>query len=122
VKATRNGANGQAEAQPYHFKEEPKGSAKPLAFGIFLAGLALYLKSMFPGWGQADAETQPDSTPALAGDDPLAPSSRPAKGQKYAAADVEEESAGDEPGQRGSSGKVIDLQQSALFDRLASPD
>ena len=63
AKATRNEASDDA-SNPYGFTEE-KPSRKPVVIAGLLAGLALYLKSVFPGWGEAvpSGEPQPEPGP-----------------------------------------------------------
>ena len=50
VQTTRNETKDTA-ANPYSLTEE-KPSRKPLILGGLLAAFALYLKSVFPGWGE----------------------------------------------------------------------
>ena len=61
VQSTKNDAKEDA-GNPYGFTEE-KPSRKPFVIGGLLTGLALYLKSVFPGWGGT-----PDEMAAPAGE------------------------------------------------------
>ena len=61
VQTTRNETK-DAAANPYTLSEE-KPSRKPLILGGLLAAFALYLKSVFPGWGEIgdDVESQAEA-------------------------------------------------------------
>jgi Ca2+-binding RTX toxin-like protein len=62
VQSTKNDAKEDA-GNPYGFTEE-KPSRKPFVIGGLLTGLALYLKSVFPGWGGTqDAMAAPVGEP-----------------------------------------------------------
>ena len=63
VKATKPDAAEPAAIGPYRFSEESKNSRWPFAFAAVLMGVALYIKSMFPGWSTAGAEARPEANP-----------------------------------------------------------
>ena len=123
VKATRNEAPDDA-SNPYGFTEE-KPSRKPVVIAGLLAGLALYLKSVFPGWGEAalQGEPQPEpgpearkTAPALAQvpSDPmlgLAPDPRPGAGKPEIA----------DFGIIGSGGRLVAPLDQASFTMVDTP-
>jgi Ca2+-binding RTX toxin-like protein len=116
AKATRQEAE-QTSAQPYRFSEEPKSSRWPFAFAAALMGIALYIKSMFPGWGAAEAEARPQP-PADDAGEPGAPHAvREAAMQGDGAPDDAAEPAEDPV---GSGDSLFDLKGPASFAEIAS--
>ena len=65
VKSTKADDNQDRQgAARYRFAELEESSKKPAAIALLITGLALYLKSAFPGgWGQALALAHPDAPP-----------------------------------------------------------
>jgi hypothetical protein len=61
----------KADAQPaaapherYLIKNTEHRSTTPHALGLMLIGLALYLRSIFPGWGHSEAAEEAAAKPA----------------------------------------------------------
>ena len=114
VQTTRNETKDTA-ANPYSLTEE-KPSRKPLILGGLLAAFALYLKSVFPGWGetgseagsQAEAET-PKEEPKVA--QVSADQGVPSQGDVSSS----EESGESAVGLSGSGGRLVELQEPARF-------
>lgn len=66
VKGTKAKVPEATGAERYTLKEPDGKSPLPIALGLLLTGLALYLKSFMPGWSKAEAET-PASPDGVAG-------------------------------------------------------
>ena len=121
VKATKAKGDKQSSS-PYAFTEK-KPSRGPLVLSLLLTGLALYLKSVFPAWGQAASNSRPEPEPEdpksapklvlIASDNILgrAVNSQPVGGTPDASAG----------GFAGSGGQPVDLQP-ASFMGIASPE
>ena len=61
VKATK--ATGpEGSSNPYILTEK-KPSRAPVVLSLLLTGMALYLKSVFPGWAQEASDSQPEPEP-----------------------------------------------------------
>lgn len=114
VQSTRNEAK-DAAANPYGFTEE-KPSRKPLVFGGLLAGFALYLKSVFPGWGETSGEAgfQPEAEAEKP--EPKVAQMSAAKALP-ASRDLPAGDAGETTtyGPFGSGGRLVELRQTASF-------
>ena len=117
----------KADAQPtaapherYLIKNTEHRSTTPHAFGLMLIGLALYLRSIFPGWGDSEAAEEPAAKPTQ-------DEAAGAPGETASADTIEDTldpqatdatpSAGTEarPGTVGSGDNLVELQPPARF-------
>ena len=122
AKATKT-PSPHEDADPYGFTEE-KPWRKPMAIATLMTGLALYLKSVFPGWGQVPHQTPADpeiEAPQrladdlqLALDDPIGRllDPMPVGGMPDLAGF----------GMYGLGGRLVDPQRSAMFLTVDDPD
>lgn len=124
VKATREAPDAQSPLQPYRFSEEPKASRWPFALAALMTGFVFYLKSMFPGWGNAEAEARPEQAPQPDEGQPAQPARVVAGGtpneQHASAGEGDAQFDGDGPS--GSGDRLFDIWQAASFDTVASPE
>ena len=122
AKATRPDAE-PPRTQPYRFAEEPRASRGPFAIAAVLMGIALYVKSMFPGWGNADAEALPDSRPDQGGkrraDADALPDDTGRTGERPSPQGSNEEPEAAATHAFGSGGTILDLQRRASFSNPA---
>lgn len=118
VKTTRSAPAETAPAQRYALKDDDRKSRTPYAFAMFLVGLGLYLKSIFPGWASREAgpyrgeqDKEGHAEPRL--DVTQAPIDR----DLQTAATAREE-----PDAPGSGRRLVDLQPPAKFILVDSPE
>ena len=120
VKSTRSEPEQQA-SHPYAFGDEPKASRWPLALAALMTGFVLYLKSMFPGWGEAEA--RPDEGPRQDDGQPEK-AMRLVASREGAAPDenAAEAAEGDKPPEDdpvvGSGGRLFGLTPAAWFTTI----
>lgn len=101
----------------YVLKSQDKKTATPLYFSMFLTGIALYLKSIFPN--QSEAAPIPEDRPAS--EEQTAPKPVQVVAQT-APADPETQPEPDKPkGTSGSGGRLVDLAAPASFTSVESP-
>ncbi|GAA4130275.1 hypothetical protein GCM10023067_47940 [Aminobacter aganoensis] len=124
VKSTRPETTEPAAPHPYRFSTEPKTSRWPLAFAALLAGIALYIKPMLPGWSsKAEAEALPENRADDAGEQPgqggAALALQAAADQTQAdGSDGSPPAIGSPP---GSGDRLVDLQSPASFETIWAP-
>ena len=129
VKSTQSETAASANTHPYQFGEEPKNSRWPYAFAAVLMGIALYIKSMFPGSGEAEAEARAPEQPEEDGGEQSGPryaldqtgQSAQQDASAAAGADQKQEEAAATRAV-GSGGQVIDLLRRASFESILSPE
>ncbi|RLP23629.1 cadherin-like domain-containing protein [Mesorhizobium sp. YM1C-6-2] len=125
VKATKPEAAEPAAVDPYRFSEEPKNSRWPFAFAAMLMGVALYIKSMFPGWSTAGAEARPEANPddgAGKGNIPADASPLRDAGMQYTPEEAPKDKAEPAEGPIGSGARLFDLHGPASFEAIVSPE
>ena len=119
VKATRQAAAEPEPAQRYALKSMDRKSRKPLALGLMLAGLVVYLKSFLAGSGRAAENDGPEP----AGAEEIEPEPLPQEQELGLAAlpvpfSPPEGAAGDEP--QGSGGRIVEEMPPARFMQVES--
>ncbi len=119
VKSTK--ADDDRPTNPYELTEL-KPSRSPVVLGLLLTGLALYLKTVFPGWGptpSSAAEPEPDeekSAPKLV----LAPSDNPLD-PPINAQPVGSVQTASAKGYAGLGARLVDIQTPESFAVIKSP-
>lgn len=120
VKATRQAPAEPTPAQRYALKSMDRKSRTPLALGLMLAGLVVYLKSFLVGGSHATEGSAPE--PAAAGE--IDPEPSPQERELALAAmsppfSPPESAAGDAP--HGSGGRIVEEMPPARFMQIESP-
>lgn len=119
VKATRSAPAETVPTERYALKQDKRGSRTPYAFAVFLIGLGLYLKSIFPSWasredgpyrGEDDKEGHAEPLRAVA-------QAEQVDRDLQTGATVREE-----PGAVGSGSRLVDLQPPARFMSADAPE
>ncbi|MEO9337694.1 cadherin-like domain-containing protein [Mesorhizobium sp. SB112] len=119
VKSTKSDSDSQNVASRSRYElKEIKSSKMPLAFGAFLMGVAVYLKSAFPGWSSLPPQEEPDIDP----DAPVEATGKLANADhSVPQLDMNTETAADDNSVANTSGRLLDLLDPAQFMSVDSP-
>lgn len=118
VKATRSGPDSTPPAERYAHTNDKRKSRTPYAFALFLVGVGLYLKSIFPSYARQEGGFPPsDEDETGRARPPLDPMQQAAIDE-----DIQTGSTTSDETPIGSGTRLVDLQPPAKFILVDSPE